>query len=120
MDAERRSRLLSWITTIFCSLYVEWMSYALGSWVGAFRPLFRGLGGPIPPTTMFVTGLTKSVLIEAGTLLVTGLVAKELLLRSTAVRQFITFMVFMSVGWFSFFCLDAIYKPMIDIFNKLG
>jgi hypothetical protein len=119
MDEERRARLLSWITTISCCLYVEWMSYTLGSWVGAFAPLFRGLGGP-PSTTQFVTSLPKSVLLEAGTLLVAGLVAKELLIRSTAVRQFITFMVFISVGWFSFFCLDAIYKPLIEVMNKIG
>lgn len=69
---------------------------------------------------MFVTGLSRWLLLLAGTLLVAGLVAKELLIRSSAVRQFITFIVFMGVGWFSFFCLDAILKPMIEIMNKIG
>jgi len=120
MEEDRRTRLLSWVTTLFCSLYVGWMSYTLGRSVGAFEPIFRGLGASLPPTTRFVIGLSQSALLVAGTLLVAGLVAKELLLRSAAVRHVITFMVFMSVGWFYFFCLDAVYKPMIDILHKLG
>ncbi|HEV3457180.1 MAG TPA: hypothetical protein VHG32_11525 [Thermoanaerobaculia bacterium] len=79
-----------------------------------------GLGTSIPRATRFVTGLPQSVLFVAGTLLVAGLAAKEVLIRSTAVRQTITFIVFMSVDWFTVFCQDAILKPLVEIMHRIG
>jgi hypothetical protein len=117
---DRLARRLSWLTTFFCSLYVEWTAFHLGTWMGSFGSLLRGIDGPLPPTTLFAAGLSKGVLLVAGTLLVAGLVAKEFLVRRTDVRHVITFMVFMSVSWFSRFCVDAIYKPLLEIIDKLG
>jgi|tagenome__1003787_1003787.scaffolds.fasta_scaffold19128276_1 hypothetical protein len=117
---DRRARRLSWLTTILCSLYVEWMAYHLGTLTGTFATLFQGIGGTLPSSTAFVVGLSPGILLAAGTLIVAGLVAKEFFIKEAGVRHVVTFVTFMCVGWFFYWCLMAIYKPMIDIMHKIG
>jgi hypothetical protein len=117
---DRRSRRLSWLTTILCSLYVEWMAYHLGSFTGALGPVLQGLGTTIPPSTAFVAGLSQGILLIAGTLVVAGLVAKEFFIKEAGVRHVVTFVTFMCVDWFCYWCLMAIYQPLVDVMHKIG
>lgn len=117
---DRRARRLSWLTTIICSLYVEWMAYHLGTFTGTFATLFQGIGGTLPPNTAFVVGLSLGMFLAAGTLVVAGLVAKEFLIKDTGVRHVVTFVTFMCVDWFCYWCLMAIYKPLVDVVHKIG
>ena len=117
---DRRARRLSWLTTAICSLYVEWMAYHLGTFTGTFAALFQGIGGTLPPNTDFVVGLSKGVLLVAGTLVVAGLVAKEFLIQEAGVRHVVTFVTFMGVDWFFYWCLNALYQPLIDVVQKIG
>jgi hypothetical protein len=117
---DRRARRMTWLTTIICSLYVEWMAYHLGAFTGTFGTLFQGLGGPLPPNTAFVVGLSRGILLVAGTLVVAGLVVKEFLIKEADVRHVTTIVTFMVVDWFFYWCLNAVYQPLIDIIHKIG
>lgn len=117
---DRRARRMTWLTTIICSLYVEWMAYHLGSATSAFGKLFAGLADPLPPSTAFVVGLSPVILLAVGTLIVAGLVAKEFLIKEADIRHVVTFVTFMGVGWFFYWCLMAIYKPLVDVLHKIG
>jgi hypothetical protein len=117
---DRRARRMTWLTTIICSLYVEWMAYHLGAFTGTFATLLQGLAAPLPPNTAFVVGLSRSILLAAGTLVVAGLVAKEFLIKEADVRHVTTFVTFMVVDWFFYWCLNAVYQPLIDIIHKIG
>jgi hypothetical protein len=117
---DRRARRMTWLTTILCSLYVEWMAYHLGSVTGVFGKLFEGLADPLPPITAFVMGLSPVILLAAGTLVVAGLVAKEFLIKEADVRHVVTVVTFMCVDWFFYWCLYAFYKPLADILHKIG
>jgi len=112
-------RYLTRITTAFCCCYIAWVAYHLGDWVRAFIPLFEGATN-MPPVTRFVTSLPKNALLAVGFLLIAGLVIKEFLVKSPAVRTTVTFLVFMAVSWFTLFCLDAILLFMREILEKIG
>jgi hypothetical protein len=116
---DRNSRYLTGITTAFCCCYIAWLAYHLGDWVRAFKPLLEGATG-MPPVTRFVTNLPKSALLAAGALLIAGLVIKELLIKISAVRTTVTFLVFMAVNWFAAFCAGAIVSFMKEILEKIG
>ena len=114
------ARFLTGLTTAFCCLYVAWLSYHLGIWAEGVKPLLSGLGGPLPQATLFVQGLRKSVILAAGLSFIIGLLAKEFLVKSPAVRNAITFLVFMAITWFAYFCLSAILESFMDIMRKVG
>lgn len=117
---DRRARRLSWLTTIICSLYVEWMAYHLGKFTGSFGHVFDGVGAPLPHNTVFVLSLSPIILLAAGALIVAGLVAKEFLIEEADVRHVATIVTFMCVSWFFYWCLMAIYQPLMDIMKKIG
>ena len=117
---DRRARQLSWLTTIICSLYTEWMASHLGEVTGSLGLLFQGVGAPLPRNTVFVLSLSPAILLAAGTLVVAGLVAKEFLIKEADVRHVATFVTFMCVGWFFYWCRMAIYQPLTDIMKKIG
>ncbi|HEY2291253.1 MAG TPA: hypothetical protein VGM86_11180 [Thermoanaerobaculia bacterium] len=52
--------------------------------------------------------------------MVAGLVAKEFLIKETGVRHVVTFVTFMCVDWFCYWCLMAIYQPLVDVLHKIG
>jgi hypothetical protein len=58
--------------------------------------------------------------LAGGTLVVAGLVAKEFLIKETGVRHVVTFVTFMCVDWFCYWCLMAIYQPLVDVLHKIG
>jgi hypothetical protein len=117
---DRRARRMTWLTTIICSLYVEWMAYNFGSIPGAFAALFQGIESPLPSSTAFVLGLSRGMFLAGGTLVVAGLVAKEFLIKEAGVRHVVTFVTFMCVHWFCYWCLMTFYQPLMDIFHKIG
>jgi hypothetical protein len=117
---ERRARRLSWLTTILCSLYVEWMAYHFGNFTNLFTTLFQGLADPLPPSTAFVLSLSRSTFLVAGNLVIAGLVVKEFLIKESEIRHVVTFVTFVCVNWFCYWCLNAVYQPLIDILHKIG
>jgi hypothetical protein len=116
----RRANRLSWLTTAFCILYVGWMAWHMGGWFEALQAMLAGAPKPLPVNARFVTSLSPGLLRAAGAVVVAGLIAKELCISRTGVRQAITFLVYMAVGWFAFFCFDAIYQPLFEIMRRIG
>ena len=117
---DRGSRLLTGISTAFCCCYLAWLSHGLGLWLRAFARLFDGLAGPLPSVSAFVLGIPSTALLVAGALLIAGLVAKEFLVKNPSARTTITFLVFMAVTWFAFFCLGAVVSLMKEVLDKIG
>ncbi|HEV7507800.1 MAG TPA: hypothetical protein VGS07_23150 [Thermoanaerobaculia bacterium] len=120
MSEDRNAHLWTWITTLLCSLYIVWLAYQLGSWVGRYEKVLPELGVRLPGVTVFVTGLSKYRLFSVAGVLILGLVLKEFLVKRSQVRRAITFIVFMAVSWFRLFYLDAILKPLVQILDKIG
>jgi len=117
---DRGNRLLTGITTAFCCCYMAWLSYNLGLWLRSFARLFEGLAGPPPSVTAFVLGIPSTALLVAGALLIAGLVAKEFLVKNPSLRTTITFLVFMAVTWFTYFCLGSVVSLMKEVLDKIG
>lgn len=110
----------SWATTLLCAAYVAWICYVIGTRVPAFASLFAGLGGEIPFVTRFVLMLATGPIYIVGLVLIAVLILKEKLVKKIVARFAITIIVFMMVAWFSGFAIDAMYKPMFEILEKIG
>jgi hypothetical protein len=96
------------------------MVYQLGTSVSVLGKIFSGVGGPLPATTMFVIGLSETAFSLAGGLLIAGLVLKERWVKSSAMRDAITLIVFLSTDWFFYFCFETILKSLVDLSHKIG
>jgi hypothetical protein len=120
MNEDRDAHLWTTITTLLCSLYIVWPAYQLGNSMSQFRKLLPNLGVRLPGATVFVAGLSTSTYFLGAGVLIAGLVLKEFLVKRSQVRSSITLIVFMAVGWFHFFCMDAILKPLVETIDKLG
>lgn len=114
------ARRLSWLTTIFCCFHVGWMAYHFGGWMSALKDVFAGLAFPLPATAAFAVSITRGESLIAGALVIAGLVAKELLIQRTVIRHVITFLTFMVVTWFAWFCLGGVYEVFFEIFRRIG
>jgi len=119
MIQNRRMQQLSWLTTLSCCIYVEWMAYRFGTQVEAARSLLS-LGGKLDLTTRLVLHLSPGYLLLCATVAVAVLVFKEFLAESIAVRLIITLMVFGGTAGFFWFCLDALFRQVVAILKLIG
>jgi ascorbate-specific PTS system EIIC-type component UlaA len=110
----------SWATTLLCAAYVVWICYVIATRVPAFASLFAGMGGELPAVTAFMLALAKWPIYVVGLILIAGLILKEKLVKVIVVRFAITMIVFMMAAWFGGFALDAMYKPMFEVLEKIG
>jgi len=60
------------------------------------------------------------VLPVVGLVLIAGLILKEKKVPKIVARFAITMIVFMAVTWFVGFVIDAMYKPLFEILDKIG
>jgi hypothetical protein len=68
---------------------------------------------------VFVIGLSKYTFFVGAALLIAGLTLKERLVKSSAIRNAITLIVFVSIDCFFHFCLEAILGPLGELAAKL-
>jgi hypothetical protein len=117
---DEQSNRWSWATTLLCASYVAWICYVIATRGPAFASVFLGIGGEIPLATRFILALAKGPIYIVGLVLIAGLILKENLVKKIVARFAITMIVFMMVAWFSGFAIDAMYKPMFEVLERIN
>ena len=111
----------SWITTLLCAAYVAWMCYVIATRAPVFASLFLGLGvEEIPLVTRILLALARGPIYVVGLVPIAVLILKEKLVKKIVARFAITMIVFMMVAWFGGFALDAMYKPVFKLLERMG
>lgn len=117
---DKQASRWSWATTFLCAAYVAWICYAIATRVPLVAGAFAGLGGEIPLVTRFVLMIVPWPICVVGLALIAGLILKENLVKKIVARFAITMIVFMAVTWFVGFVIDAMYKPLFEIMERIG
>ena len=110
----------SWITTLLCAAYVAWMCYVIATRVPVFASLFLGLGVEVPLVTRILLALASGPIYVVGLVPIAVLILKEKFVKKIVARFAITMIVFMVVAWFGGFALDAMYKPVFKLLERMG
>jgi len=113
------TRLITWATTVFASLYFAWLGGTLYYATPAFLELYKSIGVELPLQARFLISFRWSYpLLYLSAIGV--VIAKQYYVwekwRNLAVTLALTAM----IEFFSNLILNALYRPIFDMGEKLG
>jgi len=113
------ARLITWATTVFASLYFAWLGGTLYYATPAFLELYKSIGVELPLQARFLISFRWSYpLLYLSAIGV--VIAKQYYVwekwRNLAVTLALTAM----IEFFSNLILNALYRPIFDMGEKLG